>query len=207
MIVPLVVALVIGYLLGSIPSAYIAARLKKGTDIREMGGGNVGALNTFREVGAVAGIIVLLADVSKGVAAVLIAGALIPPHLVPLCGLAAVVGHNWPLWLRFKGGKGAATTIGVFASLVPIWQVILIFAGLMVVPLLITRNPVLSMTVGFVFWPFIAWGFGVPGQFILFALPLPLVVAWCHLPAFRRDLAKAENMRAFIFDRWQRGRD
>ncbi len=204
MIAPLTLALVIGYLLGSIPSAYIAARLRKGTDIRKMGGGNVGALNTFREVGAAAGVMVLSADIGKGVAAVLIATALIPPQLVPLCGLAAVAGHNWPLWLSFKGGKGAATAIGVFFALMP-WEM-LIFLGIMAIPFGITRNPTLSMTIGFIFLPLIAWSFGEPWELIGISLLLPIIVGLKHLPTLKRDIARAENKRDLIFDRWSRNK-
>ncbi|GAI24857.1 unnamed protein product, partial [marine sediment metagenome] len=106
MIINEIIAIVIGYLLGSIPSAYVAARLVKGKDIRQMGGGNVGVLNTFKEVGRGAGIAVILADMAKGAAAVVIAQWLldVPQLFVLAAGLAAVAGHNWSIFLKFTGG-------------------------------------------------------------------------------------------------------
>ena len=116
-----VLAVIVAYLLGSIPFSYIAGRLLKGIDIRQVGGGNAGALNTMREVGTAAGFGVLFADIAKGALAVLIARWLgLSLIFVSIAGFAAVVGHNWPVFLHFRGGKGAATTLGVLLVLVPI---------------------------------------------------------------------------------------
>ena len=115
-----ILAVVIGYLLGSIPFAYIAGRLIKGVDIRRVGGGNVGALNTMREIGVAAGWAVLVADIAKGLVAVLIAQWLgLSVIWVFAVGFAAVAGHNWPVFLKFRGGKGVATAMGVLLTLVP----------------------------------------------------------------------------------------
>ena len=109
-----IVAIVIGYLLGSIPFAYIIARMKKGVDIRDVGGGNVGALNTYREIGPIWGISVLATDIIKGVLAVMVARWLgLSIEWICVAGFAAVIGHNWPIFIKFKGGKGAATIMGV----------------------------------------------------------------------------------------------
>jgi len=101
-------AIIIGYLLGSIPSAYIVTRLVKGKDIRQLGGGNVGGLNVFREVGPWPALAVGIFDLVKGAMAVAIAYWLLAllPLFVMLAGLAAVVGHNWMVFLKFSGGKG-----------------------------------------------------------------------------------------------------
>jgi len=110
-----IIAVVIGYLLGSIPFAYIAGRLMKGVDIWQVGGKNVGTLNTMREVGTVTGLAVLIADMGKGALAVLIAQWLgVSLVFVFIVGFAVVVGHWWPIFLKFSGGKGAAATIGCF---------------------------------------------------------------------------------------------
>ena len=106
-----VIAIAVGYLLGSIPSAYLVARLITGKDIRQMGGGNVGGLNTFREVGGWPALAVGVFDVGKGVAAVVVAywglGLVdLTRPWVLASGMAAVIGHNWMVWLRFSGGKG-----------------------------------------------------------------------------------------------------
>jgi glycerol-3-phosphate acyltransferase PlsY len=118
----------IAYLLGSIPSAYIVGRLMKGLDLREVGDGRMGATFTYRRVGLVGGIIVGLMDLSKGAVAVLIARALGgSPLILLLAALAAVAGHNWSIFLRFKGGKGALTIYGALASLM-FWQLLLALA-------------------------------------------------------------------------------
>ena len=98
---------ILGYLLGSIPTAYIAGRLLRGRDIRQMGDGNVGAQNAFRQLGAKVGITVGIIDIGKGALAVLIAQAAgIPLVAVLITGAAAVVGHNWPVFLGVRGGRG-----------------------------------------------------------------------------------------------------
>ncbi|MBI4308138.1 MAG: glycerol-3-phosphate acyltransferase [Chloroflexi bacterium] len=107
------------YLLGSVPSAYLVGRVY-GVDIRRIGDRNVGAANTLRQVGVLAGTIVAVADIAKGVVSVLLAQALGAGDAgAMLAGLLAVVGHNWPVFLRFRGGRGAATGIGVFLALFP----------------------------------------------------------------------------------------
>jgi glycerol-3-phosphate acyltransferase PlsY len=113
-----ILAVAAAYLLGSIPSAYLIGRWLKGLDLRKAGDGRLGAALTRRRVGLGGSIIVAIMDVGKGVAAVYLAKALgLPLGVVAVAGLAAVVGHNWSLFLRFKGGKGALVTFGVLASL------------------------------------------------------------------------------------------
>ncbi|MFC4777546.1 glycerol-3-phosphate 1-O-acyltransferase PlsY [Paenibacillus sp. GCM10023252] len=114
-----IAAVILSYLLGSVSFSIMAAKLVKGIDIRQHGSGNAGATNTLRVLGKGPGIIVFLLDIGKGIAAVLLGAALSgQSDWVPvLCGLAAIVGHNWPIWYRFKGGKGVATTVGVMATL------------------------------------------------------------------------------------------
>ncbi|GMK42167.1 glycerol-3-phosphate acyltransferase [Paenibacillus sp. CCS19] len=115
-----VIAVIISYLLGSVSFSIVIARLVKGIDIRQHGSGNAGATNTLRVLGKGPGIAVFILDIAKGVAAVWIGHALNGGYdswAPVLCGLAAIVGHNWPVWFRFKGGKGIATTVGVIATL------------------------------------------------------------------------------------------
>ena len=94
-----VVAIVAACLLGSIPSAYIAGRLTRGIDIRDFGDGNVGATNAGQVIGRGAGVLVLLADACKGAAAILLATAVAPQHVILLSGVAVVAGHNWPVYI------------------------------------------------------------------------------------------------------------
>ncbi len=113
-------ALILGYLLGSIPFAYIVTRLAKGADIRKIDTGNVGAGAVFRQVGLWGGALTAVGDIAKGSAAVLIARALaLPLPWVLAAGAAAWLGHVYPLYLRFKGGQGVATLIGIFLVLTP----------------------------------------------------------------------------------------
>jgi glycerol-3-phosphate acyltransferase PlsY len=133
----LTVALVVlAYLIGSIPSAYIAARIKKGIDIRKAGTGNVGATNVLVVVGPVIGAFVYIFDVLKGVLPVLLARNIIGTDLsMGLAGLAVILGHDYSVFLRFSGGKGIATTTGVIFAIntqLMLWIVVswFVFAGL-----------------------------------------------------------------------------
>lgn len=113
-----IILLLVAYLLGSIPFGYLIVRFASGSDIRETGSGGTGATNVTRKAGKGAGILTLLLDALKGVAAVAVVGA-IAPELAPWAGLAAIIGHCFPVWLGFKAGKGVATGLGVFAMLTP----------------------------------------------------------------------------------------
>jgi len=203
------IAIIIGYLLGSIPSAYIVTRLAKGKDVRQLGGGNVGGLNVFREVGPWPALAAGIVDVSKGAAAVVIAHWLlaIPPLFVLLAGLAAVVGHNWMVFLKFSGGKGMGPTIGALAVVMPLygyWQGLLIFFGIILIPFIITRNVALSMGIALLALPFITWLGMHSGIGTIMAVVLGLVVAIKFTPTARAALAKSKTKKEFIFDRWHR---
>jgi len=121
----IITAVTVSYILGSIPTAYIFGRLIKGIDIRKFGSGNVGATNALRVLGRGAGIVVLLLDILKGFLAVTFLGnifslkitVLSQEFLGVLLGVACILGHNWTVFLRFKGGKGIATTLGVLVGL------------------------------------------------------------------------------------------
>ena len=110
--------LVLAYLLGAFPTAYIAGRITCGKDIRQMGDGNMGAQNAFRLFGPGIGITVGLIDFIKGIAAISLAQfADMTIPVVLLSGILAVAGHNWPVFLHFRGGRGEATTVGVLLLL------------------------------------------------------------------------------------------
>ena len=108
---------IISYLIGSIPVSYLVTRYWKGIDIRRFGSGNVGATNVWRNAGPLAGITALAGDVAKGVAAVILARHFGDSSLVSLSAVAVLVGHGWPLFLGFKGGKLVATGAGVIAAI------------------------------------------------------------------------------------------
>jgi glycerol-3-phosphate acyltransferase PlsY len=125
--------------LGSIPVGWIVARLFFKTDIRSKGSGNIGATNALRQFGTAVGLIVLLLDMSKGIIAVLLAKSIYGSGtmMVVICGLLAILGHVFPIWLKFKGGKGVATAAGVFIALTPISLLIALLVFIVVV--VITR--------------------------------------------------------------------
>lgn len=133
----LIVSVVIGYLLGSLSFSTIIGRAVAHIDIRQHGSGNAGATNTLRVLGVKYAIVVLLLDVAKGVLAVLIAWWLghFDPWYTYLSGLAAILGHNWPVFFRFRGGKGIATTIGVVALIMPVSLLISAAVGVLVIVL------------------------------------------------------------------------
>lgn len=212
MLVNEITALVLGYLLGSIPSAYIATRLAKSKDIRRLGGGNVGGLNVFREVGIWPALAVGIIDLGKGAAAVAIALWVleVPTLFVLLAGTASVIGHNWMVFLKFSGGKGMGTTFGTLAILLPVygyWQGLVILLGVILIPFIITRNVALATGIGLVALPFIT-GLGMKsGIGTIMAVILGLVIAIRFLPTARAALAKSGTKRDFIFDHRRRDRD
>jgi glycerol-3-phosphate acyltransferase PlsY len=123
-VIPLTAALIAAYLLGSIPAGYIAGKLA-GIDVRQHGSGNIGATNVLRVIGKPYGYAVFLFDAGKGLAAVRLAyltfrHAPHPEYYAMVAAIAVVIGHTFPIWLSFKGGKGVATTLGAIAGLVPI---------------------------------------------------------------------------------------
>jgi len=205
----IVLAVVIGYLLGSVPCAYIAGRLARGVDIRRVGGGNVGALNVMREVGTVAGLAVFVADAAKGSLAVLVAQWLgVPLLAVFAAGFASVVGHSWPVWLKFRGGQGLATGMGVLVVLAPI-EFAISFA-IIVIVVLLTSNARFGSAVGLALLPLIIWLFGGELSLIIYSIIIPLFCVLKALSRLRSDFASPEGRRSFIFDRqykpWQKKR-
>jgi len=201
-----IVAVVLGYLLGSIPTAYIVTRLAKGKDVRRLGGGNVGGLNVYREVGLLPAVVVAIVDLGKGAAAVAIAYWLLDLSLpfVLAAALAAVVGHNWMLFLKFSGGKGMGSAIGGLLVLLPIYGYPLglaFFFAVVFIPFIITRNVALSMGVGLLALPFIAWLGMHSGMFVIYSVALGLIILAKFIPTAVAAVAKSGTVRGFIFDR------
>lgn len=180
------------YLIGSIPTAYLAGRLRGG-DIRRLGDGNVGAANAYHVLGAKTGILVFLLDTAKGALAIFIAQRFAAPQAVVLAsGAAAVAGHNWPVWLRFRGGRGESTTIGVLYSVVPLPVLICGIPAL--VTLLLGKNAIRASAVFFILLPFISWWLKEPAPLIIYGVGLPALVGVTHY--FRvRPGAQVRNER------------
>jgi acyl phosphate:glycerol-3-phosphate acyltransferase len=178
--------IVIAYLLGTIPTAYIAGRLKKGVDIRQVGDGNMGAGNAFHHLGPKTGCTVGILDAVKGVLAISLAqAASLPEAAVLLAGVAAVVGHNWPIFLNFRGGRGEATTIGILLVLVT--QPILITGAFAAAVLIRSKKVPLASAVLFIPLPFICWWLGISGALIVFSIGLPCLVGITHYIKTRQE--------------------
>jgi len=207
--IKIALAIIIGYVLGSIPFAYIIGRLKKGVDIREVGGGNVGALNTYREIGPIYGLGVLVSDIIKGALSVWIATWLgLELEWICVAGFAAVVGHNWPVFIKFRGGMGAATVIGVLAALTPV--PLLISTGIVLLLIAITRNVRLSLF-ALVLVPVFNWIFDNDFTYIACAIGLLLFICIRLLFNLRKELAKTGDKKNLIIDKkytaWQTKKD
>ncbi len=196
------IAITIGYLLGSFPSAYLAGHLRKGIDIRKVGSRNMGAMNVFYEVGAVEAALVTLADLGKGVAAILFARWLSDVPLITsfnflrdgLTGIAAVLGHIFPIFLKFRGGKGAATAIGTLLFLMP-WSVPFLALVFFIV-VFITRNPTFSYSLLFVVFPLVA-GFVYhdryrePLELVFYSIGLGVFLGIQYIPRLKEMHSKA----------------
>ncbi len=199
----LFLAIILSYLLGSIPTSYIMGRLWKGIDLREHGSGNVGAANTFRVLGPIPGIIVFLGDALKGWVAVYFISLLVPGETFTsawakiFCGMAAICGHNWTIFLKFKGGRGVATSIGVFFALA--WQAIGISLLLGVAVIALTRYISLGSMVGAIALPFLVvlLPFERPLPYLWFALLAALLVIIKHIPNIKRLIKGKENRISF----------
>jgi glycerol-3-phosphate acyltransferase PlsY len=210
-----IIAVVLGYLLGSIPTAYIVTRLAKGEDVRRLGGGNVGGLNVYREVGLLPAVVVAVVDLGKGAAAVAIAYWLLDLSVpfVLAAALAAVVGHNWMVWLKFSGGKGMGAAIGGLFVLLPIYGYPLglaFFSAVVLVLFITTRNVALSMGAGLLALPFIAWlGMqSIPEQteFIIYSVVLGLIILAKFTPTAIAAVARTRSVKGFVFDRGRKGK-
>ena len=182
--------ILLGYFVGSIPTAYIVGRLLKGKDIRQMGDGNMGARNAFSQLGAKAGTSVFFVDASKGAMAILIAQAASLPQLaVLLTGAATVIGHNWPIFIGFRGGRGEATTIGILLTLIT--QPMLIMTAPALTTLAIKKNVTLASAVMFIPLPLVCWWLGVSGSYIAYSIALPCLVGFTTFLRTRRAVNTA----------------
>jgi glycerol-3-phosphate acyltransferase PlsY len=167
--------IVTGYILGSFPTAYLAGRFLKGKDIRQTGDENAGAANVYREIGPAAGIAVFIIDAAKGAVVVLVAQAANMPQAVVLCsGAVAVVGHNWPVFLSFRGGRGVSTTIGVLLVLVTVPMLVLALPTILI--LILKRNVTPAMAFLFIALTFMEWLFKVSPVLIAYGIALPALV-------------------------------
>lgn len=183
-VVLVVIGILLAYLIGSFPSAYLVGRFRKGLDIRKIGSRNMGAMNTFYSVGFWWGMLVLFLDISKGALAVAVTWWLTGSHNIQLAGgVAAVAGHNVPVFLRFKGGKGGASCIGILAYLMP-WG-IPVYPALFGLILAITRFPTLSYSLAFLCFPVLAAVLYQSVPLIIFSLLLLVIPGLRYIPRIK----------------------
>ncbi len=188
---PNLVVIPLGYALGSIPFALLVGRWLGGIDLRRSGSGNMGAANAFRTTGPLVGLAILLLDVAKGAAAVLLAQRLGGGATPTVAGVAAVIGHVYPIWLGFHGGKGVATACGAFALLTPPATAI---AGLaFVITTLWTRYVSVGSVVGTMLVGPVAYFVNAPRSVVIGALVTAAIVAQRHRENLRRVLAGVEH--------------
>jgi acyl phosphate:glycerol-3-phosphate acyltransferase len=182
-------ALAIGYALGSIPFGLILTRLAGTEDLRSIGSGNIGATNVLRTGRKGLAAATLLLDALKGTAAVLI-GAHFGPEAAAIAGLGAFLGHLYPVWLGFKGGKGVATFLGVLLGLLPIAA--LVFALVWLATAFASRYSSFAALVASIAAPIAVWWFGHAHTAILVAF-LAVIIFWKHRPNIQRLLAGTEG--------------
>jgi len=179
----LVVAFLLGYLLGSIPFGLILTKLGGSGDIRALGSGNIGATNVLRPGNKGLAVATLLGDALKGTLAVVIAGYYGGPNAAMLAAFGAFLGHLYPVWLKFKGGKGVATYIGVLIGL--FWPAALMFCLIWLATAVTTRYSSLSALVAAFVTPLFLWWFGHPALASLFVV-LTLLLFWKHSENIKR---------------------
>jgi glycerol-3-phosphate acyltransferase PlsY len=195
-------SIIIGYLLGSIPTAYIVSRIRKGIDIRNIGSRNMGGANVMREIGAREGVFVGLIDIAKGAGAILIAQALnISEPWVFGTGFAALVGHNFPVFAGFRGGRGSATIIGIFLVLAP--EAILVTLAVIAIPFFTTRKFTAAILIGFGLLPLFVWLFEGSLPLVRYVLVIDLFMLVRNLSGLKQVLAKG-IIKDIIFDRQQK---
>lgn len=202
MLLAVLLIVAVSYLLGSIPTGYLLVRVFRQQDIRSVGSGNIGATNVLRSGGKGLGAATFLLDMMKGSAAVWLGGVLasaLAPELTlsgaqAVAAIAAVVGHMFPVWLRFKGGKGVATGFGVFLVAAPVAALAAITVFAIILPL--TRYVSLASILGAASFPVFAW-FLVRGDKTALFIAAPVIVALLiivkHHQNIRRLLAGNEN--------------
>ncbi len=184
-----ILAVVVSYVIGNFSTSIIVSKLWAGIDIRKHGSGNAGATNVLRTLGMKAGLITFVGDALKAILAVWIGGRLGGENTALICGIAVVIGHNWPVFLGFKGGKGIASSIGVGLFIHPMIAIICIIVGVLIVAktkyvslgsvVAICLLPILLMFVGF--------------KFFLFGMALAFMAIYRHKENISRLLKGTES--------------
>lgn len=201
-----IIIAVIAYLIGSINFSVIISRKMAGFDVREKGSGNAGTTNMLRSVGKKAAAITLVCDILKGVIAILIAmlmnkifpnsnGAL----LVQIAGVAVILGHTFPIFFKFKGGKGVATSLGVL--IMSNWQIGLICLVFALILIILTQMVSVGSIAAAILYPvltiFIPQNYILPGNYIIYSVVLAVIIVFNHRENVKRLLSGTENRISF----------
>lgn len=197
---------IVAYLIGSINFSVILSRKMAGFDVREKGSGNAGTTNMLRSVGKKAAAITLVCDILKGVVAILIAmlmnkifkdsnGAL----LVQIAGVAVILGHTFPIFFKFKGGKGVATSLGVL--IMSNWQIGLICLVFALILIILTQMVSVGSIAAAILYPvltlFIPQNYIIPGNYIIYSVILAVIIVFNHRENVKRLLSGTENRISF----------
>jgi len=185
-------ALILSYFLGAIPSGYLITKKIKGFDIRNYGSGNPGAANVYRIVGKKAGWATFTCDALKGAVAVILSKIISPEVMwLPIaCGFMAICAHMWTVFLKFRGGKGVATSAGVFGALLPIPTLIAFLSFILVVWRTGRISP--GSILACIVLPIAAWLTGASLPYIIFCIIVAAIVIYKHIPNIKRMLAHKE---------------
>lgn len=185
---------VLCYAIGSLPTAYLFTRYILGQDIWQIGDFNSGAANVFRNVGAKAGVAVGAIDIIKGALVIVLAMVLVDDTgMEMMAGAAALAGHNLPVHLRFRGGRGAATAVGILIASVPI--IGLPIGALCLVLLYLTHKAIYPLVVFLVVIPVLTWSIGYPVALAIYVVAIPIAVGLSHLFTTRiRNPGTAKNI-------------
>lgn len=204
--VEVIVMAIVAYLIGSINFSVILSKKMAGFDVREKGSGNAGTTNMLRTVGKKGAAITLICDILKGVVAILIAiligkmvegsnGAL----LVQVAGVAVILGHTFPIFFKFKGGKGVATSLGVL--IMSNWQIGLICLVFALILIVLTQMVSVGSIAAAILYPvltlFIPQNYIVPGSYLIYSIVLAVLIVFNHRENVKRLLNGTENKISF----------
>ena len=201
-----IIVVIIAYLIGSINFSVILSKKMAGFDVREKGSGNAGTTNMLRAVGKKAAAITLICDILKGVVAILIAmliGKMVEESnsalLVQIAGVAVILGHTFPIFFKFKGGKGVATSLGVL--IMSNWQIGLICLVFALVLMVLTQMVSVGSIAAAILYPvltlFIPQNYIVPGNYLIYSIILAVLIVFNHRENVKRLLNGTENKISF----------
>ncbi len=185
------VVIVLSYLIGGVPTGLVLVRLLKGEDIRKHGSGNIGTVNVLRVAGPATAAAVLVVDILKGLVPVLLAARVTTaPWVIVACGLAAIAGHNWSVFLGLHGGKGIATSYGVLLGLS--WPAAAVAAAVWIVVVALTRYASLGSLLGVASVPLTLWRLRQPAEYVMFGVIAALFAIYRHRSNIQRLVAGTE---------------